>query len=612
MNEQSWRRLLLALCALGLFVAFLSAADVYGLGARPFRGFWDSTVVLTGRPYVTMDAHPRPDGASAAAGIRNGDFVDLRDQTVAARYEWIYELMATQPTQLIVRRESRRFAVDVTGSTVFEGPWIFKTGGILTQQIAFLFFLGCATLIALRRPGSRDARDIAFVLLLQMGLLLGPSLVVATNSAVNLALLLIDAGCTLAASWILVHLAARFGARSRLRDTIEWGAYVLTALTFVRSVVSIIGIATLWVDPLPFLVPSVISTGWYPLLCAIEPVVGLLAVVAAAAAAVASTGTSERTRAAWLLLPLPVAFAIASIVALSTLLNTSWFVFSGALVGRGLVALLGALTVTYALLKRRVLDFGFILGRTLVVAAISLIVVVAFILLEWVLGTVLSNVSHATGLAANAALALVLGLSMRYIHQRVDAIVDSGLFHKRHEDERALVDFSKEAAYVTDLGALLDATIEKVRRHTDARGAALLVGRDGTYAAVRSYGEAGNPAVSENDEAVLSLKTWHRAIDPHHYATALHGALALPMLARGRLVAILLLGERLGGEAYAPDEIEALSQFTHGIGSALDSLSERGGDDRADLRRLIAELAAEVRALPERLSDEISRRLPAN
>lgn len=611
-TETRWRHVLLAICAVGLFVVFVSAAAIYGLGSRPFRGFWDSTVVTTGRPYVTVDFQPRPDGASAAAGIRNGDVIDLRDQSLAARYEWIYELMATQPTDLVVRRGGERFVAHVTGSTVFEGPWFFKIGGILAPQVAFLFFLGCAVLIALRQPGSRDARDIAFVLLLQMGLLLGPSLVVTPTPAVNLALLLFDAGCTLASSWILVQLASRFGIRSRQRDAIEWTAYALTGLSFARSVVSTVGIATLWIDPLPFLAPSVITSGWYPLLWAIEPVAGLLAVVVTAAAAVASVGASERTRAAWLLLPLPIAFAISSIVGLSDLFNSSWFVFSGSLVAKGLAALLGALTVTYALLKRRVLDIGFILSRTLVVAMISLIVVVAFILLEWLLGTVLSNVSHATGLAANAVLALVLGLSMRYIHQRVDTFVDAVLFHKRHEDERALLDWAKEAGYVTDLAALLDATIDKIRRHTDARGAALLVQGDAVYAAVRSFGDAGDRAVGENDEAVLALKTWHRAIDPHRYATALHGALALPMLARGRLVAILLLGERNGGEAYAPDEIEALSQFAHGVASALDNLSERRGDENADLRRIIAELAAEVRALPERLSDELNlREIPA-
>lgn len=610
--EMRWRPLLLALCALGLCVVFFSAADVYGLGGQPWRGWWDSTVLTTSQPYVTLDRQPRPDGASAAAGIHDGDVIDLRDQSIAARYAWIYELMATQPTHLAVRRGSQRFVAGVTGSTVFEGPWAFKAAGILTPQIAVLFFLGCTVLIALRQPGSRDARDIAFVLLFQMGSLIAPTVVVVPNVPANFALLVIDAGCTLASSLILVRLASRFGTRSRRRDVIERVAYTLVALTFVRSVVPVVGIGTLWFDPLPYLVPYVNSSNWYPLLWAVEPIAALLAVVLAAAAAVASTTVSERTRAAWLLLPLPIAFAISSIVGLLGLLNSSWFFFSGALVGRGLVALLGSLTVTYALLKRRVLDFEFILGRTLVVATISIIVVVAFILLEWLLGTVLSNVSHATGLAANAALALILGLSMRYIHQRVDTVVDSVLFRKRHEDERALIDFSKEAAYVTDLEALLDAAIERIRRHTDARGAALLVECDGAYGAARAFGDGAGPPVSENDEAVLSLKTWHRAIDPHHYVTSLQGALALPMLARGRLVAILSLGERVGGEAYAPDEVEALSQFAHGVGSALDSLSERRNDNSADLRRLIVELAAEVQALPERLSDEMVRRLPAN
>ncbi len=606
------RLILLALCGLGLLVVFFSAADIYGLGSRPWRGFWDSTVVTTGRPYLTIDAQPRPDGATAAAGIHNGDVVDLRDQSASARYQWIFELMATQPTQLVARRAGQRFVAHVTGSTVFEGPWAFKIGGVLAPQVAVLFFLGCAMLIALRQAGSLAARDIAFVLLLQTGSLVGPSLVTGPNAAVNFSLLLVNAGCALASSWILVRLASRFGARSPRRDVIERAAYVLAALTFVRTVVSVIGISTLWFDPLPYLVPSVISSGWYPLLWAVEPVAALLAVVAAAAAAVASTSAAERTRAAWLLLPLPIAFAISSVVGLSTLLNSSWFLFSGALVGRGVVALLGAMTVTYALLKRRVLDFGFILGRTLVVATISLMVVVAFILLEWLLGTVLSNVSHATGLAANAALALVLGLSMRYIHQRVDTVVDAVLFHKRHEDERALIDFSKEAAYVTDLEALLDASLEKVRGHTDARGAALLVQCEGQYTPVRSFGDSSTRAVSENDQAVLSLKTWRKPIDPHHYATSLYGALALPMLGRGRLAGILLLDERIGGEAYAPDEVEALAQFTHGVGSALDSLRGRRGDENADLRKSIAELAAEVRALPKRLSDELADRLPAN
>jgi hypothetical protein len=193
-----------------------------------------------------------------------------------------------------------------------------------------------------------------------------------------------------------------------------------------------------------------------------------------------------------------------------------------------------------------------------------------------VLGTVLAGASHATGVIANAGLALVLGVSLSFIHKRVDETVERVMFRKRHEDERALRDFSKEAAFVTNPDALLDKTIENVRAHTDASGAALFLRRDGSYEAVRGFGEMPT-AIDENDNAILALKTWHKPLDPHKYSTALQGDVALPLVARGELAGVLLCRERTSGEAYAPDEIDALATFALGVGAAYDALSGRNG-----------------------------------
>jgi K+-sensing histidine kinase KdpD len=180
---------------------------------------------------------------------------------------------------------------------------------------------------------------------------------------------------------------------------------------------------------------------------------------------------------------------------------------------------------------------------------------------------------------------------MRFIHQRVDAFVDSVMFRKRYENTRALSDFSKEAAFVTDPEVLIDLAIEKVRKHTDARSAGLFFRENGCYRAARSFNEV-TQAVSENDPAVLALKTWHKPLDPHSYDTELTGDIALPMVARGQLLGLLLCGERTGSEIYASDEIDALAQFAQGVGSALDSFTyEARGTERNDavleeLRRL--------------------------
>ena len=223
------------------------------------------------------------------------------------------------------------------------------------------------------------------------------------------------------------------------------------------------------------------------------------------------------------------------------------------------------------------------------VAVLSLVVVAAFILLEWILGSVVANVSHATGVAANAALALVLGLSIRMMHQRVDDLVDSVMFRKRHEDTRALREFAKEAAFVSDRDALVDIAIDKLRRHTDARSAGLFLRENETYRAIRQFGE-GVAVVGENDAAVLALKTWHKPLDPHAYETALKGDLALPMVARGEVLGFVVCGERAGGEAYAPDEVDALAQFAQGLGTAFDGLSDaREGETLAQAIRNLRE-----------------------
>ena len=306
------------------------------------------------------------------------------------------------------------------------------------------------------------------------------------------------------------------------------------------------------------------------------------------------------------MLPLPIAFVGRDIaITIASFVNV-WFTNTAVITIGLLCMLVGAFTVTYALLKRRVLDFEFVVNQALVVATVSIIVVASFVLLEWILGTALAGVSHATGLIANGALALILGLSLNPIHKRVDGLVDSLLFQKRHQDERALREFSKEAAYVTESDALFDQAIATVQRHTDARSAALLLDGHGAYAAVRSFGDAP-PEIGENDGAILALKAWHKPLDPHRYATGLEGALAFPMLVRGRLLGVLLLGERAGGEAYAPDEVEALAQVAHGVGTAIDGLAVEHRESQARLLATQQQILAELQMLPGKLAEIIDR-----
>jgi hypothetical protein len=509
--------------------------------------------------------------------------------------------MAKQPLTLLIHRGTRSFAVHDIPGTVWEGNVQLKLLAVVPGWVANALLLCCAFLIAMRRAATPEGRILALILLL---LAVPAATIVIPDAAATAFSTIASSACGLVAVLLLVALSSRFGVRTVWRRVFEGCAYGIFILNAASLTAFTFGLFTLTIDPLKYLpnyTSGLFSAASLPIALSIALAIS---VVLVAVAAVRWTTRSERSRAAWLLLPIPFALLVADAISSLAVSVQTWDATQVLYLLSSLVLLIGAMTVTYALLKRRVLDFGFVLSRTIVVAIVSLVVVVSFVLLEWVLGTLLVGVSHVTGLLANAGLALVLGLSMNVIHKRVDAAVDTILFRKRHDDERALRAFSKEAAYVTEPKALFDQAIIKIEAHTDARNAAMLVHATDSFTPVRSFGGYID-SVGENDAAILALKTWHKPLDPHHYATSLKGALAVPMVARGRLLGVLLLGERAGGEAYAPDEVEALSQFAHGVGSALDGLSSNNADSIAALRESMTAMAEAIASLPRAIAMEL-------
>jgi hypothetical protein len=588
-QNAAWKWLLLGMCALLAVWIFLAWCAWFGFGGRPWEGFWD---VSTGdaAPFIIEFGRPEAGGATARAGIRQGDRADLREQSWAGRIVLFTQPLTVQPTTLVLHRGFRTFVAHIVGSTIYERGTILKVLNILPQLLVSAWLLACAVLIAMRQSSLREGRTLALILLC-----FAPNFAVFVLPNPTLTELVSASGSALnsIAGYLLVRLASQFGSRPLWRRLLEGIAYGVVALQFLW-----VAYQQAWAVTLGFHLGS-----WGSQLGELET----FAVALAAVAAVVTT-PQQRPRAGWLLLPIPLSYvAFLGINVLSDYIGDTWVAEMALAVAFSAVSVIAAMLVTYALLRRRVLDVTFVLNRAIVVSIVSLIVVCAFVLLEWVLGSVVAGVSHSTGLIANAALALVIGVSLNYIHQRVDHSVDRVLFRKRHEDEHALLAFSKEAAYVTDWDALLDATLEKVRRHTDAQSAALLVGAKGFFTTVRSFGDDMVVSIGENDEAILALKAWHKPIHPHHYDTALRAVLALPMLARGRLYGVLMLGERAGGEAYAPDEVEALSQLANGVGSALEALSlatdgsaaalaERMERAIASMAETLAEMRAEMRS----------------
>lgn len=308
--------------------------------------------------------------------------------------------------------------------------------------------------------------------------------------------------------------------------------------------------------------------------------------------ALAAARGEERSRITWVIAPLMIFYITEMMLYLvPAILPTEQH--GDALIAAygfaNLGSVLAPVGMTYALLNRRVLDIGFALNRVAIFSGVSIVVVGAFMLFEWAIGAWLQQQSHTTSLVVGAVVALLLGFSIKFVHDRVEHVLDRVFFRKRHEDEEAIRRFAREAAFVTDPALLVNRTIDVLERHADASFARVALGN----------GNATYAGVSENDPAIVALRTWHRKLDLHGIGTQFEGEFAYPMVSRGRLVGALLLGPKRSQESYAPDESDAIEDLAHHVGGVLDVLghSAPSGDDP-----VLAELKAMHRAIADGFS----------
>ena len=576
MSTFAWKRFLLSICALTLV---LCAIELWTSTA--YEGlFGVSAVAATGVPFhSTILVHPNSPAWSS--GLRSGDVVDIKAMASTDRFRLFNYPRTGDRLHLIVVNHNRIRRVTVT-ATNFPYRWDAWVG-----YFGFLWMALFATLLSWKRPDHPEARALALLLTLFV-----LSSIIASNNwqtpwpladafAQTISYVLAIAAYTLLATY--AALFARPASPPRLTLTLI--SYIVAAASALYAAAIPLIEWTAIVDPTGpvFSSPAAQIGGslpyiLLPLLCAV--------------AAIAQTRGVERTRLLWAATPLCLYYVTALATAVTQPFNLPWFRIVYA-VGNVSV-FVTPLGLTYSLLNRRLLDIGFVLNRAAVFSVVSIVLVGTFVLAEWLMTEWLRDASHTTNIAISAGLALSLGLSVRFVHARVDRILDTVFFRKRHEDEQAIRTFAHEAAYITDAHTVVQRAISTLEGHADASFVTFALD-DGTD---RYDG------VDENDPAIVALRAWRKPLDLHTVESQLSGDFAYPMIARGRLVGALVLGPKRSGDSYAPDESDAIAQLAHSVGAALDMLSINGESAPHSFAHLTETLRA---AVYEAVSDGFER-----
>ncbi len=576
----TWKRCLVACVVIGL-AAVLASAYIQRV-PFPDLGF-DLRVDAASRNVFVSSV----DRATPAwrAGLRPGDALAVKDLDISQR------IILSGPTQPsvdplrvdlpVLRSGSTHrisFAARADAATL---ETLFANYFVL---IGDLLMLAVALLIGTRKPENRDVRDICLVLLTYA---VGNGLY---NLSLNWAPLLIlmniaNLGPILSA--VLFGLfAMRFVTNVKARTLATGIGSAIFLAASVLTVLFLMGAATarpdpFWLSRWPWTSYLFAESSHYFFARLFALICGIYAIAASRGA--------QRQRIVWATAAVAVLYGTAVIVQPLVRLGVIPVSFDEPIVDVGVF--LFPIGLAYAVLKRRILDIGFVINRAAVFSGVSIIVVGIFVLVEWLLSEWFGSLSHTANLAIGAALALFLGFSVRAIHQHVDRTLDAVFFRKRHEDEKAIRTFAHEASYITDLGTLIARAKQTLEAHADAAFANLALD-DG----LGLYGD-----VSENDPAIVALQAWRQVLDLHTVQTRLQGEFAYPMIARGRLVGALIVGPKRTGESYAPDESDAIAQLAHGVGGALDILTLNAGVSLETLSEQLRDfrdtMVAELRAM---------------
>ncbi len=565
------RRVILWLCALAVLLNGVWLASITVLRWNGDPGF----ATVDSAPFYERVVMVR--GPALAAGLRVGDTIDVR------RDNFTYQLpIPGQPIHFTALRGN--VAVPITIVPVPAAV----TWDAIVRLLAGFWLVAFALVILVRGVDTRASTLLALVLVAYaiespLTRIAYPTWLLSTIGGVAFAPI------AQSAFVLLAVFAAMFGRPlSQSRRVLTWTTLACALVAAIIEAAYNLGSATAWfyVNYDAFAVAEVLPS----LPCVL---CGVLAFNAASG--------GERQRIAWVFVPFAIFWAALY----------SFFVFqystAYALVNAALLAVPVALS--YAAVSRRLFDIGFVINRAAVFTGVSFIVVGSFVLLEWALGKWFEDASHVTSVVLNAALALAFGLSLRFVHARVDRFVDRVFFKKRHDDETALRRFAREAAYITDCETLLQRTRAEVLDHTEAASASILL-LDGERSVPADASTDPATGIDINDPAIVAMRTWRDALDLHGYATAIAGEYAFPMLAHGALIGVIVCGAKKNGESFAPDEIDALKTLAHGVGIALESLHKGPPESIESLKetllQAIGALADKVsKALPETKRNEI-------
>jgi hypothetical protein len=312
----------------------------------------------------------------------------------------------------------------------------------------------------------------------------------------------------------------------------------------------------------------------------------------------------DRQRIKWVVLGLVCSFTALALGTVTNFLNLiiippSWTFWWMTLLA--LLALVLPLTVTYSIIRHRVIDVRFILDRTLTLGAIVSIAAIAVIAVDWLFSARLPATPIV--MALYGGIAVLVGLALGAGRGRIRKAIDFLLFRRWYQTQEQADEIVGEISRATSKSDIYEPLTADVARAFSIASAAIFERvADGGYVRVAAIGwqrEAfwhifqDDPLVTRAHRRMRSLvidaNAWPERCVPLGVARP---AMAVPIMTGKHVPAIALYGAHENGTGADPDEIAMI----HSICADARFVYERVDSPGSDLAPILSHRGAPLGA----------------
>jgi hypothetical protein len=285
-------------------------------------------------------------------------------------------------------------------------------------------------------------------------------------------------------------------------------------------------------------------------------------------ARLATMERSERARFGW------AAFAIIWGVIANDLRNVFALSSSHTLESLSVVAadltVVMPIAMTYAILKRHVIDVRFVISRTVVYAALTTLIVAVIGAVDWLTSAYLSQVRVA--MAIDAAVTIGLAFVLHRLYGWIERAVDFLLYRRKHSAETYLNRLAKTLLRASRDDTIDRAVVQAPYEKLDLTMAVLFRAEGASFvvSAATGWDLSAAPALDAEHELVRFLATERQKLQVRdlrsHVAEQFESggpcpALAIPIFQGDELTAFAVYGIHRDGTKLDPDEIETLEHI---------------------------------------------------